>query len=312
MSSNKENAEMSLSFKKGDMKHSLFEESSFAIMFPHYREKYLTDNWSKITDKMDSLGIKIEVDYKEGVMTVRTTDKTWDPVSILRARDCVKLLSRSVPVEQAFRVLEDDVESLIMIIGKDIRNQERFVKRRQRLLGPNNSTLKALELLTQCYILVQGHTVSIIGSERGINEVEMVVEDCMKNVHPVYHIKTLMVKRELKKKPELANEDWSRFLPQFKKTADKPKKKKIVHREKKGGLPDYPKDTEVDRQIESGEYFLKKKSGEKRKSKKKKEEAQAPAEPTAPQDVPINVAKNNEQNQVKSAKELSKKIGNNK
>lgn len=121
----------------------------------------------------------------------------------------------------------------IIKIGGLVRNKEKFVKRRQRLIGPNGMTLKALELLTNCYILVQGNTVSTMGYFKELKSVRRIVLDTLKNVHPIYNIKELMIKRELAKNPELANENWDRFLPHFKKQNIKRKAKKEIKKKKK-------------------------------------------------------------------------------
>lgn len=254
------------------------EESSFGVLFPKYREIYLKESWPLISRAFKKHGIDCVLDLVTGTMTVRTTRKTFDPAAILNARDVIKLLSRSVPAPQALKLLEDDncAADVIKIRGL-VRNKERFVKRRQRILGPNASTLKALELLTQCYVLVQGNTVSAMGPFKGLKEVRRVVEDCMANIHPIYHIKELMIKRELAKDPDLKNENWDRFLPHFKRRNLNKRKVpfKVADKSQKPYTPFPPpqEQSKVDKQIESGEYFLTKQAKE-RASKEQRRQAQ--------------------------------------
>ncbi|KAL5716158.1 ribosomal RNA assembly protein krr1 [Ranunculus cassubicifolius] len=303
----------------------LLEASSFSTIFPRYREKYLQEVWPIVKSSLKAHGISCELDLLLGSMTVSTTLKTRDPYIIIKARDLIRLLARSVPAPQAIKILDDEMQCDIIKIGGLVRHKDRFVKRRQQLLGSNSSTLKAIEILTKCYVLVQGNTVAAMGSFKGLKQIRRIVEDCITNkLHPIFHIKIMMVKRELEKIPELKNENWDRFLPKFKKKNVKQKKIKINEKKPYTPFPPPQQPSEIDKQLESGEYFL----SDKKKSAKKWQEKQAqqaekiaenkrkrdaslipPEEPARVVSDKLDDGNNDISDVVKSLKKKSKELG---
>jgi len=235
------------------------EESSFATLFPKYRETYLREIWPIVTKALKDVGVDCELNLVEGSMTVRTTRKMYDPYMIIKARDLIKLLARSVPVQQALKILRDDMTCDIIKIKNLVRNKERFAKRRARLIGPNGCTLKAIELVTNCYVMVQGNTVAAMGSFKDLKQVRRIVLSCMNNIHPIYIIKELMIRKELEKDPLLKNESWDRFLPKLKKKSVKRYKPHVINDKTKERalFPPAPTPRKIDLEMESGEYWLK-------------------------------------------------------
>ncbi|CAA7027022.1 unnamed protein product [Microthlaspi erraticum] len=149
----------------------MLEVSSFSTLFPVYREKYLQDSWPRVESALKEYGVACKLNLVGGSMTVSTTWKTRNPSIVVKARDLLKLLSRSVPAPQAIKILEDEMRCDIIKIGGLVHD-------------------KALEILTNCYILVEGGTVAAMGPYKGLKQLRKIVEDCLMNImHPVYHIR---------------------------------------------------------------------------------------------------------------------------
>ena len=66
------------------------------IAFNFHREQYIRECFPLVKKCLGEMGISASMDAVEGSMTVTTTRKAFDPMSILNARDLIKLLARFV------------------------------------------------------------------------------------------------------------------------------------------------------------------------------------------------------------------------
>ena len=96
----------------------LLEESSFATLFPKYRETYLREVWPVVTKALDAKKIACELDLIEGSMTVRTTSQTSDPYIVSYIHTYVH--NMYVVDLNAY----DDDESFVLVLHQIAREHE--------------------------------------------------------------------------------------------------------------------------------------------------------------------------------------------
>jgi ribosomal RNA assembly protein len=108
--------------------------------------------------------VEIEVVSKTGQITIASTTKNFDENGALKARDIVNAISNGFSPERAFRILDE--ESLFQVL--DLRNFTTSTNStnriKGRIIGEKGKARKNIEELTNTFISIYGHTVSLIGN----------------------------------------------------------------------------------------------------------------------------------------------------
>lgn len=118
-------------------------------------------------------GCRIHVDSETGEVEIQD-DKAFEPILVLKVRDCVRAIGRGFSPEHAMRLFQDDtyldIIDLTDFVGKETKDIERV---RARVIGTHGKTRRSIEEACGVEVSIFGKTVSIIGE---VNEVAMARE----------------------------------------------------------------------------------------------------------------------------------------
>ena len=141
------------------------EQFKLILHIPEERIPVVIGNKGKTKIKICKMcNVEIAVESKTGQITIGSTTKNFDENGALKARDIINAISNGFSPERAFRILDD--ESLFQVL--DLRNlttsSNSTNRIKGRIIGEKGKARKNIEELTNTFISIYGHTVSLIGN----------------------------------------------------------------------------------------------------------------------------------------------------
>lgn len=113
-------------------------------------------------DLEDKSGVYLEIDSRIGEIAI-DDHNVDDPLRVLKLESIILAIGRGFSPEYAMKLLNDNTDLFIFDIHDYVSKKESQVRRlKSRIIGTEGKTKRVLEELTDSYISVYGHTVSII------------------------------------------------------------------------------------------------------------------------------------------------------
>ncbi|MFW9975351.1 MAG: KH domain-containing protein [Candidatus Thorarchaeota archaeon] len=134
------------------------------IKVPQDRVGVIVGRNGKVRRRVEELAnVKIEV-TSEGTVTITAPANTEDPVLAWKARDIIRAMARGFSPKNAFTLIDDDMQLVIISLRDVVGSSPRQMKRvAGRIIGENGRTRRVIEQTTETRLSVYGKTVSLIG-----------------------------------------------------------------------------------------------------------------------------------------------------
>lgn len=147
------------------------------VKIPQQRVGALIGPEGKVKSELEQRsGCRLHIDSETGEVSIED-DKAFEPILVLKVRDCVRAIGRGFSPDHALRLFQDDtyldVIDLTEFVGKQTKDLERV---RARIIGSGGKTRRFIEESTGTEVSILGKTVSIIGEVEEVARAREAVE----------------------------------------------------------------------------------------------------------------------------------------
>ena len=145
----------------------------------------------------EQANIKLEIDSQSGEISYNEQDLT-DPMLLFKIENVIYAIGRGFSPEHAITLFSDEMDLFIFDLHDYVGKRQTQIQRlKSRVIGTHGKTRRYLEEVTNSYISIYGHTVSVIGSLIDIDITKKAIDKLLSGAKhaSVYHF----VEKQMKK-----------------------------------------------------------------------------------------------------------------
>ncbi len=155
------------------------QEYYYELKIPKERVAVLIGKKGETKNKIqEATNTRLNIDSKEGDVSITGEDA----LNLYNAREVVRAIGRGFNPDIALLMLKGDYifDAFNIEDYASIKTKDSMTRLKGRVIGKDGKSRKTIEQLTECYIVIYGKTIGIIGQAENIANARRAVTDLLR------------------------------------------------------------------------------------------------------------------------------------